>query len=270
MSIDTTPAVGRVRVRYHQVPSTMDVAMALGAAGAPHGTLVEAGEQTAGRGRHGRRWDAPAGSAFLGSWLLRAPARMDLAALSPAVAAAVVRTIEALAPEAPVAYKWPNDVLIGGRKVAGILLAARATTTGALIVAGTGINVLPASVPPGIPATCLAHWTAAAIADVRERLATELDAVWGAALAADGLPEGERRLLEARMAGRGKRVEVVLPDGPVTGIAAGLAAGGGLRLASGDGRAERVLMVGEIVRGPRGVTGSGAESTVYFSEQGRC
>lgn len=270
MATDACPRMGRVRIWHPRLTSTMDVAMALGTAGAPHGTLVEAGEQTAGRGRHGRRWEAPCGTAFLGSWLLRPPTNMDLAALSPAVAAAVLRAVEALAPGAPVAYKWPNDVLVDGRKLAGILLTARVVAGGPVVIAGTGINVSRASVPSGIPATSLAEWADVSIADVRERLASELDAVWGAVLVEGGLPQGERRRLEARMAFRGEPVDVTLPDGTVTGIAAGLAPEGGLCLRSLDGRSELVLTVGEIVRGPRGATGAKGESTVYFFEQGRC
>ncbi len=270
MLADAHPSMGRVRIWHPRLTSTMDMAMALGTGGAPHGTLVEAGEQTAGRGRLGRRWEAPAGSAFLGSWLLRAPAGMDLAGLSPAVAAAVLRTVVALAPGAPVEYKWPNDVLVEGRKVAGILLTARAMPGESLVIAGTGINVSRASVPPGLPATCLAEWTDVAIADVRERLATEMDAIWEAALGEGGLPERDRALLEARMALRGRAVELLLPDGAITGVGVGLAPDGGLRLRALDGAGERVLHVGEIARGPRGAAEVGTQSTVYLAEIDDC
>lgn len=270
MTPDTIPPLGGVRVCYPRVGSTMDVAMALASAGAPHGTLVEAAEQAAGRGRHGRRWVAPAGSAFLGSWLIRSPACVDLIGLSPAVAAAVLRAIEALAPEAPVTFKWPNDVLIDGRKVAGILLTSRATAAGTVVIAGTGINIHPESVPTDVDATCLAEWAAVTVDDVRERLAAELGDTWASVLAAAGLPEAERRLLEARMARAGEPVEVLLPDGAITGIPAGLAADGGLRLRSVDRPTERVLHVGEIVRGPRGTARPGAESTVYLPEHDCC
>jgi BirA family biotin operon repressor/biotin-[acetyl-CoA-carboxylase] ligase len=269
MSIDAAPSMGRVRIWYPRLASTMDVTMALGTAGAPHGTLVEAGEQTSGRGRHGRAWVAPAGSAFLGSWLLRTPPGIDLAALSPAVAAAVLRAVEALAPAARVAYKWPNDVLVNGRKIAGILLTARAAGDCTLVVAGIGINVLEASVPSGLPATCLSEWADVSVDDLRQRLAFELEAMWGSALAEGGLPAGDRKVLEARMAFRGEPIELLLPDGAIHGIANGLSPHGGLRLGSLDGRSERVLTVGEIVRGPRGATEAGGESTVYFPEQQR-
>lgn len=262
--------MGGVRIWYPRVGSTMDIAMALGLAGAPHGMLVEAGEQTAGRGRSGRRWIAPAGSAFLGSWLLRVPGGIELAALSPGVAAAVLRTVSALTPDAPVAYKWPNDVLIDGRKVAGILLSARSTAGESLVIAGTGINVAPASVPPDVPASCLAEWAGVTIADVRDRLAAELDVMWPRMTRARGLPEEARSLLEARMALRGELIEVLLPDGVVSGIAAGLSPDGGLRLRALEGRSERVLHVGEIARGPRVAAGAAAQTAVYLQDKDVC
>ena len=268
MAPEPAPALGCVRIWYPRVGSTMDVAMALGVDGAPHGTLVEAGEQTAGRGRLGRRWMAPPGSAFLGSWLLRVPQGVELAALSPAVAAAVMRAISALAPDAPVTYKWPNDVLIDGRKVAGILLTGRAMAGETIVIAGTGINVALASVPPDVPATCLTEWASVTITDVRDRLVAELDAVVPGALAGRGLPAAERELLEARMALRGEPVEVLLPDEAITGIAAGLMPDGGLRLRSLDGRSTRVLHVGEIARGPRGAAGTESQTAVYFQDNG--
>jgi BirA family biotin operon repressor/biotin-[acetyl-CoA-carboxylase] ligase len=270
MVTDAERPLGGVRVWYPRVGSTMDVAMALATAGAPHGTLAEAAEQAAGRGRQGRRWVAAAGSAFLGSWLLRVPAGVNLAGLSPAVAAAVLRAVEWVAPGAPVAFKWPNDVLIDGRKVAGILLTSRATAAGAVVIVGTGINVRPESVPDDVTATCLAAWAGVTVGDVRARLACELSAVWEAATAAKGLPDAERRLLEARMARAGEPVEVLLPDGAIIGTPVGLAADGGLRLRSLDGLRERVLHVGEIVRGPRGTVRPGPETTVYLPEHDCC
>jgi BirA family transcriptional regulator, biotin operon repressor / biotin---[acetyl-CoA-carboxylase] ligase len=270
MATDAGGAMGGIRVWYPQVGSTMDVAMALATAGAPHGTLVETAEQTAGRGRRGRRWEASAGSAFLGSWLLRVPDGLDLGGLSPAVAAAALRAIDSLAPDAPVQFKWPNDVLIDGRKVAGILLTSRAAPEGTIVIAGTGVNVAAGSVPAGLDATSLSEWAAISVDQVRRRLAAELEISLSAYLAAKGLPDTDRHLLESRMASRGEPVMVLLPDGPISGIAAGLAVDGGLRLRPLDGGFERVLHVGEIVRGPRDDTGSRGETTVYLPERNRC
>jgi BirA family transcriptional regulator, biotin operon repressor / biotin---[acetyl-CoA-carboxylase] ligase len=121
--------LGRPRVHLRETTSTNDRARALALAGAPHGTLVTAGAQSAGRGRQGRVWTAPPGRALLMSMLLREwdallPLRAGLAVADLAGAAAVV--------------KWPNDVLLEGRKLAGVLVEARPPEWAVL---GIGVNV---------------------------------------------------------------------------------------------------------------------------------
>ena len=111
----------------------------LAAAGAPHGTLVTATEQTAGRGRQGRTWSAPAGKALLLTLVLRDPPR-----LLPLLAAVAVA--EEAGP--PARVKWPNDVLIGGRKVAGILAEGRPQEGWAVLGIGLNVAVNPADLPP--------------------------------------------------------------------------------------------------------------------------
>jgi BirA family biotin operon repressor/biotin-[acetyl-CoA-carboxylase] ligase len=126
--------LGRPRLHLRTTTSTNDRARALAIAGAPHGTLVTATEQTAGRGRQGRTWTAAAGDALLMSLVLRdAPALLPLAA-AVAVADAVTGTS---GPEARI--KWPNDVLLGGGKVAGILAEGRPQE--GWTVLGIGLNV---------------------------------------------------------------------------------------------------------------------------------
>src|ERR1700712_1173777 len=108
--------LGSPRLHLRRTASTNQLARQLAAAGAPHGTLVTAGEQAAGRGRQGRTWSAPPGRALLLSVVLRDPPR-----LLPLVAAVAVA--EEAGDDALV--KWPNDVQIDGRKVAGILAEGR-------------------------------------------------------------------------------------------------------------------------------------------------
>jgi BirA family biotin operon repressor/biotin-[acetyl-CoA-carboxylase] ligase len=122
--------LGSPRVHLRRTGSTNERARQLAAAGAPHGTLVTAGEQTAGRGRQGRTWSAPAGKALLCSLVLRDPPR--LLPLAAGVAVASVAGAEAR-------LKWPNDVLIDGRKVAGILVEGRPQEGWAVV--GIGVNV---------------------------------------------------------------------------------------------------------------------------------
>jgi len=126
--------LGRPRLHLRTTTSTNDRARALAIAGAPHGTLVTATEQTAGRGRQGRAWTAAAGDALLMSLVLRDPPALLPLAAAVAVADAVTGTS---GPEARI--KWPNDVLLGGGKVAGILAEGRPQE--GWTVLGIGLNV---------------------------------------------------------------------------------------------------------------------------------
>lgn len=130
-------AAPRTLHRLGTVGSTQEVAFALAAEGAADGTAVVADAQTAGRGRRGRHWHADPGTALLLSVVARPALAPDARPLlSYAAAVAVVETLHRAAGlEARV--KWPNDVLVGGRKVAGILLEARA----GVVVIGIGLNV---------------------------------------------------------------------------------------------------------------------------------
>jgi len=122
--------LGQPRVHFRLTDSTNARARELAARGAPHGTLVTADEQSAGRGRQGRTWTAPRGRALLCSVLIRDPPR-----LLPLAAGAAVADV--VGPQATI--KWPNDVLVGVRKVAGILVEGRPQEGWA--VAGVGVNV---------------------------------------------------------------------------------------------------------------------------------
>jgi BirA family biotin operon repressor/biotin-[acetyl-CoA-carboxylase] ligase len=135
--------IGTPRVHHRVADSTNERAKKLAAAGAPHGTLVTADEQTAGRGRQGRTWVAPAQSAVLMSLVLRE--LDDRFPLAPLVAAvAVADACEALAPVS-CQIKWPNDVWIERRKVAGILVEGRPAEDWAVL--GIGLNVAPVEFP---------------------------------------------------------------------------------------------------------------------------
>jgi BirA family biotin operon repressor/biotin-[acetyl-CoA-carboxylase] ligase len=132
-----TGALGGPLVHLDVVGSTNDHARRLALAGAPHGTVVTAEQQTAGRGRQGRTWSAPAGRDLTLSALVRLPAA-ELEPLPLAVALAVCEACEAIAPVA-CRIKWPNDVWIDRRKVAGVLIEARPLDGWAVI--GIGLNV---------------------------------------------------------------------------------------------------------------------------------
>jgi BirA family biotin operon repressor/biotin-[acetyl-CoA-carboxylase] ligase len=123
-------ALGLPRVHRRRTGSTSADARILAAAGAPHGTLVTADEQLAGRGRQGRSWHAPPGRALLCSLVLHSPP-----ALLPIAAGIAVARLAG--PRAML--KWPNDVQLDGRKVAGILIEGRPQSGWSVL--GIGVNV---------------------------------------------------------------------------------------------------------------------------------
>ena len=143
---------------YAEVASTNDLASALAEHGVAEGAVVIADAQTAGRGRHGRRWSSPAGSGLYVSVLLR-PHVHTMPLLTIGAGVAVVEGIHAATGLMP-ALKWPNDVLIPAAlkgcaaKLAGILVEASSFGDGALhgCVLGFGINVSPASYPADVAA----------------------------------------------------------------------------------------------------------------------
>jgi BirA family biotin operon repressor/biotin-[acetyl-CoA-carboxylase] ligase len=130
--------------RLGSVDSTNTRARELAESGATDGTLVVAVEQTDGRGRHGRRWHSPPGN-FYGSLVLRPEAKLaDAASLSLVIGLAALEAVEAAAGRRlDVTVKWPNDLLLRGRKLAGILLEGAADADGrcAWLVAGLGVNL---------------------------------------------------------------------------------------------------------------------------------
>jgi len=135
---------GRPRVHHRATDSTNERAKELARGGAPHGTLVTADEQSAGRGRHGRKWTAPAGTAVLMSVILRELGKtQELLPLAAAVA--VCEAAEAVAP-LHCHVKWPNDVWVDGRKLAGILIEGRPQEGWAVL--GVGLNVTTREFPP--------------------------------------------------------------------------------------------------------------------------
>jgi BirA family transcriptional regulator, biotin operon repressor / biotin---[acetyl-CoA-carboxylase] ligase len=141
-------------VHHRLTDSTNDRARELAEKGAPSGTVVTADEQTAGRGRTGRKWSAPRGSALLCSAILR-PLEAHHSLLPLAVPIAVCEAAESLAP-VECRVKWPNDVWAGERKLAGVLIEARFPDW-AVIGVGLNLSLADESFPDDLrwPATSL-------------------------------------------------------------------------------------------------------------------
>jgi BirA family biotin operon repressor/biotin-[acetyl-CoA-carboxylase] ligase len=219
------------------LPSTSDLLLRLAAAGEPGGLAVMARRQTAGRGRDGRGWESPPGNLYV-SLLLRpaTPAReAPLWALLAALALA-----EALAPALPdpaaLRLKWPNDLLLGTAKLAGVLCESAARADGRLdwLVIGCGANLAVAPALPDRPTTSIAaHATAPAPEAVVPGLLHALEA-WHARL----LAEGAAPILAAWQArGPAPGAQLTLRAGPgqTTGLFRGLDADGALLLETGGG-----------------------------------
>lgn len=136
---------------YEEVGSTNDLAAAAAAAGAPEGLVVVANTQSTGRGRVGRSWSSPAGAGLYVSVVLR-PSRPAFGLLTIAAGVAIAEGVHAASGLAT-CVKWPNDVHVGSRKLAGILAEA-GSSAGAVdhVVLGFGINIRRAAYPSDVAA----------------------------------------------------------------------------------------------------------------------
>lgn len=220
--------------------STMDDCLALGLRGAPSGTTVVARFQEHGRGRApGRRWLSPAGDGLLMTVLLRAgELPFPLSQLPLRAGLAVSRAIgDAIGTAADI--RWPNDAIIAGRKVAGILCEAH----GDLVLAGIGINCLQRSFPRGIAAAA----SSLLLATGRRVRPLALCPMVLARLREALVDEDWRAGVERRLAGRGERARVdpVGAGAAVEGTVLGIDADGALLLRDDAGAIRRVAQ-GEI------------------------
>jgi BirA family biotin operon repressor/biotin-[acetyl-CoA-carboxylase] ligase len=216
--------VGRPRRHLRETTSTNELARQLASGGAPHGTLVTTDFQTAGRGRQGRTWTAPPGKALLLSLVVREldpllPLRVGLAVADLAGPGAMV--------------KWPNDILVDGRKVAGVLVEARPQEGWAAVGIGVNAAFAPDELPPELNAGTLG------------RAPRELEATLQELLCHLGrrLAESPHEILAAL------RTRDALLGRPLSwpgggGVGAGIDEDGRLRVRSPGG--EQVLDAGEV------------------------
>lgn len=202
--------------------------------GGPDGRVVVADRQTAGRGRAGRRWESPGGVSIHVSLLLRGlpSGRAPLVSLAGGVA--VARAVEAVAGAEP-ELKWPNDVLVDGRKLCGIL--GELAPGGGHLVCGIGVNVRQTAdeLPAGVEATSLKLATARDVdrTELLVRILRELDVL---VEATDWLDEYRRRSGTI-----GREVRVELSDGVVTGVATEVRDDGALVVAG------RPIVTGDVI-----------------------
>lgn len=249
----TTRVIGRPLTLLDEVASTNDVAMAAGHGGHPEGLAILADRQARGRGRSGRVWASLPGLGVYTSILLRPPVPPQQALLLTLLAGlATADAIRAVC-TAEVCLKWPNDVLLQGRKVAGILteMATVGQTVGHVVV-GIGINVhhrladFPADVQMTATSIGLSAGRPVERADVAAVLYNALDRWYGAFCAG----ERERILAEVRVrtATLGRGVTVVAAPERWQGTALDLDADGALLVKDHAGTIHRVLAADVSIR----------------------
>lgn len=234
--------------RYELLSSTNDFAARMAEDGAPEGTVVIADQQVAGRGRHGRHWSSPEGEGLYLSVILRPDLPFDqlwqIGFVAAAAAAQAIREVSGLTPQ----IKWPNDVLLNGRKVCGILVEAR--TEGALrpVIVGIGINVNSDRLPPEIAdkATSIMRETGnpASVREVETALLEQLDALYSRYMA-DGF-DPIFQIWQAFDCTPGRRVSVITSDAVIDGTAVEVDSNGDLIVRRDDGTTARVT-AGEVI-----------------------
>ncbi len=242
LPLTSARVLGHGVYRYLQrTGSTNDDARALAAAGAPHGSLVVAEEQTAGRGRHERQWVSPPGSGIYVTLLLRPgilPAE-QIPLMTLIAGLAGVEAVGKAADEVPV-IKWPNDLLLNGFKIAGILTEATLGEVDPYVLVGMGMNVnTPAeALPPRLlyPASSLREELGRSVSRAA-LLAAWLERFehWEACLAQGGRDRILQRWMQYSGM-RGRDIIVTGMPGDVQGRVEGLAPEGALLIRTADGR----------------------------------
>lgn len=243
--------IGRRIVHFFKADSTNTIALRLASEGAEQGTVVLAEEQTAGRGRFGRVWFSERGSGIYASIVLRpplAPAAAPSITLMAGVAAQVaVERSTGLATD----IRWPNDLLLNGKKLCGILTEMNAEVDRLhAVVVGIGINVnhreIPGELRPIATSLRLESGRIHSRVQILAALLRELEYHYQLLLAA-GAPAIVSRWTAISSYARGKRIVIRTPSGEFRATTAGLEANGALRVRYDDGR-EEPLVAGEIMQ----------------------
>jgi BirA family biotin operon repressor/biotin-[acetyl-CoA-carboxylase] ligase len=227
---------------FESVGSTNTAAAEWARDGAPDGSVVVTEYQSAGRGRHGRSWDAKKGQNLMFSVVLRpalAPDRLGL--LTVAASVAVAEAVDDFVTPHRAALKWPNDVLLEGRKTCGMLLESSISGRQAaeVVILGVGLNVNQTTFPEALADTATSLRLVAGRAVPRAPLFARLLA--GLEARYDAVQGGEAAAVRAafhdRLAARGEARTLRVSDtgDTVTGVVQGITATGALRLDTPDG-----------------------------------
>jgi BirA family transcriptional regulator, biotin operon repressor / biotin---[acetyl-CoA-carboxylase] ligase len=242
--------LGRKIVHYFRTESTNDDALRLAAQAAPHGTLVLAEEQTAGRGRFGRAWYSERSSGIYSSIILRPPLPPAAAPVLTLMAGVAAHHAVSSVTGLPVDIRWPNDLLVNGKKVSGILTEMSAELDRLhAVVLGIGINVNHREMPPALKGVAtslrIEGGKPYSRAQVLVSLLKELERHYRLLL-----DKGSAAIVEAWSAAssfaRGKQIRVTAGSGEFPATTEGLEPSGALRVRRADGRQES-LVAGEII-----------------------
>jgi BirA family biotin operon repressor/biotin-[acetyl-CoA-carboxylase] ligase len=244
-----TPFARRL-YHFFKLDSTNTVAMHLGEEGEPHGAVVLAEEQTAGRGRAGRAWLSEKSAGIHCTVLLRPPIPPAHAPLLTLVAGLAARDAAAEELDGIPDIRWPNDLLVGGRKFCGILTEMHAEPDRMhYAVIGIGINVNQTNMPAELEgiATSLRMETGKIHSrlELLIRLLRYLDRYYNQFLA-EGAAPILRRFAEVSSYSQGKRVRITTATESFTGTTVGLESSGVLRVARDDGRGIEPVLSGDV------------------------
>lgn len=254
-------------IRHERVVgSTMDEAAALARAGVTDRTVVVADHQTAGRGRGGRAWRSVPAAALQMTAILTVRATPDrLGVLPLLVGLAVAEAVEERFPGIRTRLKWPNDVLIGDNKLAGILLVNTVRPKTCVVQVGIGLNIAtPADALPPHATSLAAQPGVDLIPDSASRTRDDLLRALLSRLeaCAEQIERGTSGPVLDRWRSRaaliGERVDLLAPETTLTGRMVGVADGGELILVD-DAGDRRLVRVGDIRRGPRPSPQSGED-----------
>ncbi len=235
---------------YFKIDSTNTVALQLGEQGEPHGAVVLAEAQTAGRGRAGRKWISEKSAGIHCTVLLRPKISPAQAPLLTIVAGLAARDAAAEELDAIPDIRWPNDILVNGRKFSGVLTEMQAEPDRMhYAVVGIGINVNQTKMPAELSgiATSLRMETGKIHSriDVLVRLLRHLDRYYNLFIA-EGATPIVRRFAEVSSYFQGKRVRITTAIETFTGVTAGLEPSGVLRVLRDDGGGIEPVLSGDV------------------------
>jgi BirA family biotin operon repressor/biotin-[acetyl-CoA-carboxylase] ligase len=236
---------GKRIYHFFKADSTNRIALELGHAGEPEGALVIAEEQTAGRGRVGRTWHSERATGIYATLLLRPKLAPVQAPLLTMMAGLSARTAIADATGAAVDVKWPNDLMVSGKKIGGILTEMHAEPSQVrFVIVGIGINVNQDKFPAELSATATSlrveTGKVQSRPDILIRLLREFENDYNRLLQ-EGAASIVKRFEEVSSYARGKRVQVTNGSAAFTGVTAGLAPEGLLRVQRDGGEVVTVV-----------------------------